>query len=166
MGEERKEPRYTIFGEAWNDARRRAAAYPATYGRMLDHLEAGWGCFSELQDVCDTAPRASPDAVKALLYVAELEVVDLFRWLAGECVTLVPGAPPEEAAWMEEVESESETLLWYLLVTEMAVHHSAMPESVRVPISTLAHRLIPWTREFLEVLDTIAQARGGDDGPD
>ena len=84
----------------------------------------------------------------------------------GECVTLVPGSPSEEAAWMEEVESESEALLWYLLVVEMAVHHSAIPETVRAPVSALAQRLIPWTREFLEVLDAVAESRGEDYGPD
>ena len=67
---------------------------------------------------------------------------------------------------MEEVESESEALLWYLLVVEMAVHHSAIPETVRAPVSALAQRLIPWTREFLEVLDAVAESRGEDYGPD
>lgn len=159
---------YTIYGKTWEAALGRMAQLDeperCVYAGMLAHLEAGWEGFAKLQDLCDETPPDSSEEVRALRYMVELEVVDLFRWIVTACARLIPGVQSEnDTPGMIEIESEAETLLWYLLLTEIVAHHPGLPVSLRSPVHALAAQLIPWVRQFQELLGAMAQLR---DGPD
>ncbi len=157
------EPVRTIYTEDWvcrrSDLERlievgRAGPLP----RALAQLEAGWENVRPLEVMCETRePESHRDGAEdAILDHVEMEIVDLFRWIAGETLGCIwrPGAR-SIAASVDDLETEVEALRRKVRMALLAVQGESVPESMRAVVTEQAAPLLDWSFRFAGTVNAI-----------
>lgn len=132
------EPRFTIYGPAWDDARAGVARLSSArlrreYGAVLDHLESGWALVRPLQMEAETIMRWQRSGGGAALSVADfidLSVTDEFRDVAFRCREALRGDLGSLAELSSTVD-EAEVVERALLVLGMAAEAPEFPAGLR-----------------------------------
>ena len=163
IGPER-EPHYTIYGSAWDDARARVDALPTpelrgTYAGLLDYVEAGWAILRPLQREAETIlawRRSHADPATAVAAYVDGDVTDEWRGIAFRCRDAVPGlegAAQELAAYCPADEAES--VLRYLLVLGMASGDPCFPVGLQSLVPGAVEAFRQWVEGFPAVLAPV-----------
>jgi hypothetical protein len=144
------EPLYTIYGASWYAARARAPAAGRNAVRLLDIVEAGWLAVRELQCWIETdVVRArEPGAYGHLLVFVDVDLVDVFRELAGSAAELVPGWD----GWASEADPDGlladlGTFVRYVALLNLAVRAATVPAPFVQLVESVAERLRGWEEE-------------------
>lgn len=164
--EDLPEPLHTIYLPWWTDARQRAQRLDpplrAMFGRMLDHVEAGWTHVAPLQRWYeahrDRARDASDDYAHLLNFI-DGDLVDLFRELAVGVAALVPGYDGWEAeADPGGVDGELGRFARYFAVFQRAVEAIGVPAKLGDAVRAAAQGLAGWATELAVLVRAIDEA--------
>jgi hypothetical protein len=160
-----RKPEVTIYGPKWIRALHRLDALPSdvrgAFARMLATMEEGWKFAGPMQAEVQGATRDAYTQTDVAYYAAEVLVVDLFRTLAFELADAVPdmveGFAPD--VMLDDVESESELLMRYLVMTEATLAHPDVAERARAELVGPTIGLREWMpgfwRTFKEMEDAL-----------
>jgi hypothetical protein len=154
------EPLYTIYRPAWYAARERASAAGAYAVRLLDIVETGWLAVRELQSWIETeAVRArEPGAYGHLLAFVDVDLVDVFRELAGSAADLVPGWD----GWASEADPDGlladvGMFVRYVALLNLAVRQATVPAPFTELVESVAERLRGWGDEVSALVAACAE---------
>lgn len=154
------EPLYTIYRPAWYAARERAPAAGPCAVRLLDVVETGWLAVRELQSWIETeAVRAqAAGAYGHLLAFVDVDLVDVFRDLAGGAAELVPGWD----AWASEADPDGlladvGTFVRYVALLNLAVRAATVPSPFAHLVESVAERLRGWGEEASALVAACAE---------
>jgi hypothetical protein len=157
------EPARTIYTEEWvlarNEVERlKGLGQTQPFGRAMDQLEAGWENVRALESWSEERELAPGlhDAEDAARWYVEVEVVDLFRWIAGETLQCIPR--PDRAlitASVEDLESEVEALRRNVRMLLLAVQAESVPTPLRRLAEEHAGPLVDWSVRFGEAVVSI-----------
>jgi hypothetical protein len=132
LGRAEREPHRTIYSEAWDEARECVAALPGRLGRVyrecLDYMEAGWAILRPVGIAAEDTLANGGDSRSTYhtCTFIDVEIVDLFRYVAFGRRDRVPGFTPEYGyAGSCEVLTDAEEVQRFLHVLGLA---AANPE--------------------------------------
>lgn len=154
------EPLFTIYRPTWYAARERAPAAGPYAVRLLDIVERGWLAVRELQSWIETeAVRARELGTYGhLLAFVDVDLVDVFRELAGGAADLVPGWD----AWASEADPDGlladvATFVRYVAVLSLAVRVAPVPAPFAELVESAAVRLRGWGEEASALVAACAE---------
>jgi len=165
-----KEPEWTIYSAAWDEARSEAgrlspAPYAAAYVAVLDFLEAGWAILRPLPLACEAIMRG-PDEVPEMAaevdaYV-DADLIDCFRGIAfcwrDELVS--PDGPHRS---LLDTRSEAEYNLRLLRILAMGAENPAMPALIRPLLAPMVKAFAAWVDGFGPVVDAVLAVEDEDE---
>jgi hypothetical protein len=153
------EPQISIYGQKWVQAVNRLDALPdavrGAFARMLAKMEEGWKFAGPMQAAVEAGPnRDGYTHTEVVYYAAEVLIVDLFRTLALELAGAVPdmdeGCAPD--AMLDDVESESELFMRYLIMTEATLAHPDVDPDARAELLGPIIGLREWMEGYWQCL--------------
>lgn len=157
------EPTRTIYTEEWVLARSEVErlirlGQTQPFSAAMDLLEEGWENVRALESWSEERELAPDlrDAEDAVRWYVEVEVVDLFRWIAGETLQCIPR--PDRAlitASVEDLESEVEALRRNVRVLLLAVQAESVPAQLRTLAEEHASPLVDWSVRYGEAVVSI-----------
>jgi hypothetical protein len=158
------EPKYTLYTEDWEDARKRISLLVSerqrrTFSALLDHMEAGWAIIRPLQLAADRIAEGRVLAWSAAAEIAafvEADPTDRFRAIAQSCCAAVPGADACIGHFSaDDVLSESEQTVRYLRLLRLASAHPEFPPELAEVIDDVCTALQRWLDELPPVLNPV-----------
>jgi len=157
------EPVRTIYTEEWVLARTEVERLLGLgsiqpFGRAMDQLEAGWENIRDLESWSEERELAPDmhDAEDAVRWYVEVEVVDLFRWIAGETLQCIPRSNRTlVSASIEDLESEVEAFRRNLRMLLLAVQAESVPVQLRTLAEKHAAPLVEWSVRYGETVVSI-----------
>ncbi len=160
------EPRYTIYTQGFTAAQARVAAMDAAdadrelFARMLRAFEEGWAHVAPLQAYCDgrRGRIGMDDDEGAVLQYLEVEIVDLFRWLAFTCAESIPGGDRQAQleVSLEDLESEAHLFLLQVRLARLSVADPSIPAPLRDVVRERADALLPAARRIEGLVRELA----------
>lgn len=157
------EPVRTIYTEDWVRARNEVEKLASRdrggpFGRALAQLEAGWENVRPLEawsELCESASDLGPGE-DALRWHVEVEVADLYRWIAGETLVAIP-APlsARVSASVDDLETEVEAFRRNVRVLLLAVQARTVPANVRKLVKVHCPRLVAWSISYGQTVADI-----------
>lgn len=158
------EPKYTLYTEDWEDARKRISLLVSerqrrTFSALLDHMEAGWAIIRPLQLAADRIAEGKDFSWTAAEEVAafmEGDPTDLFRAVAQGCCAAVPGADACIGSFFaEDVQCDSEQIVRYVRLLRLASAHPEFPPELAELIDDACLTLQQWLDDLPPVLDPV-----------
>jgi hypothetical protein len=145
------EPVRTIYTEEWVRARCEVEQrILGPFSGALAQLEEAWEHVRPLELwIEERASGALGEAEDALRWHVEVEVVDLFRWIANETLLSIPRPEKKQvAASVDDLETEIEALRRNLRIFLLAVRARGVPRSVRGLAAEHGAPLVDWSIAF------------------
>jgi hypothetical protein len=167
-----EEPRATIYGPAWRDARDRLEWVEDDDARVLltsamDQVESGWVAVGALQRWAEQhrEPERPDDDYGALLTFAESEVQEVYREMASDLAEWVRAWPGQDLPPANDVDAGLSEFGRYAAVLVLATGAALdVPDAFRKVVHQVV-RLRPggqWFRRLAGTLAVLQDRAGGE----